>query len=71
MKLIITIDTEEDNWGDYSRKDFTLKNIERIPALQQLFDDFNVRPTYLINYPVAADKMAISIFKKIFKSLLI
>lgn len=67
MKLVITIDTEEDNWGDYSCKGHTLKNIERIPELQQLFNDFNVRPTYLINYPVAADKMAISIFKKILK----
>ena len=65
MKLIITIDTEEDNWGDYNCKGHTLKNIERIPLLQQLFDDFNVKPTYLISYPVATDKRAVSIFKKI------
>ncbi len=67
MKLIITIDTEEDNWGDFSPTGYTLDNINRIPALQDLFDEFNVKPTYLLTYPVATDKKSISIFKKILK----
>lgn len=60
-KLIITIDTEEDNWGCYRSEGHTLKNIERLPALQDLFDSFGVRPTYLVTYPVACDDKAISI----------
>lgn len=65
MKLIVTIDTEEDNWGDYRPDGHTLQNIEHIPGLQQLFDQFAVRPTYLISYPVADDDRAVSLLKGI------
>ncbi|MBI5180233.1 MAG: polysaccharide deacetylase family protein [Nitrospirae bacterium] len=67
MYLIITIDTEEDNWGDFSPTGYTLENIKKIPELQELFDEFNVKPTYLLTYPVATDKKSVSIFKKILK----
>ena len=67
MKLIITIDTEEDNWGEYSPRGATLGNIERIPYLQSLFDSFGVKPTYLITYPVAINKNAITILKGIYE----
>jgi hypothetical protein len=65
MYLIITIDTEEDNWGGYSLTDYTVENIEKIPYLQDLFNEFDVKPTYLITYPVATDKRAVSILKRI------
>ena len=65
MYLIITIDAEEDNWGSFSPTSYTLENIYKIPELQALFDKFNVKPAYLLTYPVATDKKAISIFKKI------
>lgn len=65
MKLVITIDTEEDNWGEYRTTGHTLKNIDKIPGLQTLFDEFEVKPTYLVTYPVATDKKAIGILKAI------
>lgn len=65
MKLVITIDTEEDNWGRFSPAEYTLKNIGKVPALQRLFDEFGAKPTYLITYPVATDQKAISILKQI------
>ncbi|HKZ57986.1 MAG TPA: polysaccharide deacetylase family protein [Thermodesulfovibrionales bacterium] len=65
MHLVITIDTEEDNWGNYSPKGYTLENIERIPALQDLFDEFNVKPAYLITYPVATDDRSLTLLKGI------
>jgi hypothetical protein len=65
MKLVITIDTEEDNWGSYSPTGNTVVNIEKIPLLQELFDDFNVKPTYLVAYTVASDEKAVSVLKKI------
>jgi|SRR5579884_1006565 len=65
MKLIITIDTEEDNWGDYRPTGATLENIKKIPVLQQLFDDYHVTPTYLITYAVAADEPSVGILKPI------
>jgi len=68
MKLIITIDTEEDNWGCYSPTGHTLENIERIPRLQALFDEFSVKPTYLITYPVATDNRSASILRSILET---
>ena len=65
MKLIITIDTEEDNWARYSATDNPVTNIERIPALQRLFDKYGVRPTYLVTYPVATNPRSVEILKKI------
>jgi hypothetical protein len=65
MKLIITIDTEEDDWGGFRSDRYTLANIEGILALQDMFDAFNVKPTYLITYPVATDDRAASILRAI------
>ena len=65
MKLIITIDTEEDNWEDYNSTGSTVSNTSKIPLLQELFDEFDVKPTYLITYPVASDEKAVSILKGI------
>lgn len=42
-----------------------MRNIERIPYLQDLFDEFDVKPTYLITYPVATNEKSISILRKI------
>ena len=67
MYLIITIDTEEDNWGNYSPTGHTLENIERLPYLQGLFDEYDVKPAYLITYPVATDEKTVSILKGILK----
>lgn len=65
MKLIITIDTEEDNWDRYSTTENPVGNIKEIPKLQKLFDEFEVKPTYLVTYPVATSKGSIEILKKI------
>ncbi len=65
MKLIISIDVEEDNWGTRRTRHYTSENTARIPALQEMFGQFNVKPTYLITYPVATDAKAVSILKAI------
>ena len=65
MKLIVTIDTEEDNWGEYSATGHSLGNIEGLPALQSLFDEFGVKPTYLVTYPVATNEKTIEIVKRL------
>jgi hypothetical protein len=61
MYLTVTIDTEEDDWGQYDLPSYSLANIARIPALQAMFDARGIRPTYLITYPVATDARAIDI----------
>lgn len=61
MKLVITIDTEEDNWGNYDPREFSLQNIDRLSDLQSVFDEYSVRPTYLITYPVATANRSVEI----------
>jgi hypothetical protein len=65
MNLVVTIDTEEDQWGRYVAGGHTLHNISQITRLQDLFDEFGVIPTYLVTYPVATDKTAVSILSGI------
>ena len=68
MFLVITIDAEEDNWSRYSATDNPVSNIERLIPLQQLFDEFGIRPTYLVSYPVATNPRSVEILKTILKS---
>ncbi len=65
MKLVVTIDTEEDNWGQYYGSDYDFENIERIGALQGLLDQYGIFPTYLVTYPVATNEKSVKILKKI------
>ncbi len=60
-KLFITIDTEEDNWGDYTDTVGTVENIMALPELQALFNKYGMIPTYLINYPVASQEKSVEV----------
>lgn len=57
MKLIVTIDTEEDNWRPYAPP-YTAENIARLPRLHELFVEYGVRPTYLVTYQVVTNDRA-------------
>jgi hypothetical protein len=63
--LTVTIDTEEDNWGEYDRASYSVENINRVPNLQRVFDTREVRPTYLISYPIATSAMAVDVLRPI------
>jgi hypothetical protein len=65
MKLIITVDTEEDNWTSWSATDNSVENIEQIIPLQKLFDRYGAKPTYLISYPVANNPRSVQILRRI------
>lgn len=65
MDLVVTIDTEEDNWNRYSRTDNPVENIKNIKYLQRLFDRFAIKPTYLVTYPVATNPASVAILKGI------
>ncbi|MCB9059519.1 MAG: hypothetical protein H6627_13185 [Calditrichae bacterium] len=62
--LLITIDTEEDNWDNFKAEP-TLKNIESIKYAQQIFDSYYLKPTYVITYCVANDQNSVEILKSI------
>lgn len=65
MKLIVTIDTEEDDWGNFHAPKFSVENISRIPELQRLFDEFSVKPTYLVTFPVATAASSVAVLRRI------
>lgn len=66
VNLFITIDTEEDNWGQYTSADYTFNNIESIPLIQGIFDRYGAIPIYLISYPVVENERARAILLNIF-----
>ncbi len=64
MYLIVSIDVEEDNWGEYDPLDYSVENLRKVPGLQDIFDRFEITPTYLVNYPVASDPWAVEMFSR-------
>ena len=65
VKLYITIDTEEDLWDKYRSNNNPVTNIDQIPKLQEIFNEFGAIPTYLINYPVVTNNHAKQILTQI------
>jgi hypothetical protein len=62
--VLLGVDTEADNqWDAASRDHLTVRNIEALPRLQKLCDEYGVRPTYLLTYEVAVDDAAKSILR--------
>jgi hypothetical protein len=61
MYLTVTVDTEEDNWGEFTRPSYTVENLGRLPRVQELFTRHGVRATYLISYPVASSVCGVKI----------
>jgi hypothetical protein len=52
--LCVTVDTEEEfDWsGPFSRANRSVGHVARLPRLQQIFERYGVRPTYLVDHPV-------------------
>jgi hypothetical protein len=61
MIVTITVDTEEDQWGSYAYEDASTRNIQHLPALQELFDKHGARPTYLVNRPPLLDQESVAV----------
>jgi hypothetical protein len=57
MKPVITIDTEEDNWGEFSHCQ-TLENIGKIPRLQNCLM-MDVNPPFITHSVATDDKCAL------------
>ncbi len=65
--LIVTVDTEEEGlWGgEYRREGNTVRNIAGIERFQQICDQFEVRPTYLVDTPVVENDQSAELLKGI------
>lgn len=68
VKIFITIDTEEDDWGDYRPRGQALENLTRIRLVQDIFDRYGAIPTYLVTYPVTQNESVKSILLDILES---
>jgi len=65
-RLLVGIDTEgDDQWSDAARRNLEVRNAERLPALQELFDRHGVRPAYLVTHEMATREPAASILREL------
>lgn len=64
IPLIVSLDTEEDNWHR-SRTNVTVENIRALPRQAKLFERFGVRPTYFTSYHVAIDPVAAAVMREV------
>lgn len=55
--FLVTVDTEEDNWGEYACRHPTVENLRELPTFQTLCERYGIRPTYLVNYPVVTSDL--------------
>lgn len=67
-RMFITVDAEEDGWGDFRRSNYSVENIKKLPLLQAICDRYGARPTYLVNWAVLKDDQACRILKDLLGS---
>lgn len=52
--VLVGVDTEaDDQWSAAGRARNEVRNAERLPALQALFEEFGLRPTYVVTWEMA------------------
>jgi len=58
--LLVVVDTEEEfDWSaPFDRRNTSVEHMRDIGRLQAVFDEFGVRPTYSIDYPIATQEIA-------------
>lgn len=61
VHVSISIDTEEDDWGRYLFDGASTRNIGHLRELQDMFDEFGARPTYLVNRPPLLDADSVEV----------
>jgi hypothetical protein len=67
--ILVGIDTEaDDQWSAEGRRRLAVTNALRLEALQQLFDGFGVRPTYLVTHEMATRPESADVLRSLAKS---
>lgn len=61
VAVSISIDTEEDNWGAYVQHGATSRNIAHLRDVQDVFDRWGAKPTYLVNYVPLLDGESVAV----------
>jgi hypothetical protein len=65
--LLVVIDTEEEfDWAQPFDRDATgVSAIDELPRGQQLFEEFEIKPVYVIDYPVASTPSSFSLLRSL------
>ncbi len=67
--VLVGVDTEaDDQWSAEGRARLSVRNAERLPALQRLFESFGVRPSYLVTHEMATREPAASVLRELAQS---
>lgn len=67
--VLMGIDTEaDDQWSARGRQEMSVRNAERLPALQELCDRFGVRPTYLVTHEMASGESSAAVLRALRES---
>ena len=67
--VLVGIDTEaDDQWSVLGRQRLEVRNADRLPALQALFDSFGVRPSYLVTWEMATKPESASVLRALARS---
>ena len=64
--LLVVIDTEEEfDWSRFDRTATSVTAMRHIHRVQRIFDEYNIKPTYVVDYPVATQSESIEPLKEI------
>jgi hypothetical protein len=65
--LLVVVDTEEEfDWSaDFDRRNTGVTHMRDIGKLQSLFDEFGIKPVYVIDYPIASQRESSAALKRI------
>lgn len=68
--LFVVVDTEEEfDWtAGFARRNTSVEAIRRLPILQRLFDRHQIKPTYVIDYPVATGQASGRVMRDLYES---
>jgi hypothetical protein len=65
--FILSVDTEEEwDWtGPFPSEDFSVDNVNEIPAFQTFCQELGIKPTYFVDYAVANNKQSAQVLKEL------
>ena len=67
--VLVGIDTEaDDQWSARGRQEMGVRNAARLPALQALFEEFGVRPTYVVTWEMATRPESVAVLRDLARS---
>lgn len=65
-RFVLTVDTEEEfDWSQpFSRSGYGTEHLKAIPRFQEICDLSNIKPVYLIDYPIVEDEYGVELLSR-------